>query len=79
MTQTTESRITFLLNANGKWEHEGTTTNTEVIYTELAKDLIRKDLKYNIYKSMRNESNGDGTRTITFYMDGVKVVYRIRW
>lgn len=66
---------------NGKWEVSLTVTDKNEIWESLAKDLIAKKIhKATWIKSIRDNSNYDGTRNITVtYDNNVRSIYTVQY
>ncbi len=66
---------------NGKWEVSFTETDKNKIWESLAKDLISKKIhKATWIKSIRDNSNYDGTRDITVtYDNNVRSIYTVEY
>lgn len=59
-----------------EWKQCLETTKKEHIYEDLVNDFMNREHGYSC--RLKDVNNYDGTRTLTFYMDGVKKVYIIK-
>lgn len=66
---------------NNAWVETFRETDENKIWESLAKDLIAKKLhKATWIRSVRDNSNYDGTRDITVYYDnGVRAIYTVKY
>jgi len=73
----TISETRYTKTSKNAWEKKFYTEDVFEVYKDLSNDLIHKKLHNCSYITrITDESNYDGTRTITaYYTDGVKGVY----
>ena len=73
-----EMRV-FEVKEGKTWKETFRTENLEQIYKDLAQELLNcKVFKSQYYKKMTQNSNYDGTRTITFYQNNGRSVYTVK-
>lgn len=61
------------------WKETYKTEDETEIYKSLAQELLAlKVFKSPVYKSLRQQNNYDGTRTIIIYQDYGRSVYRVQ-